>query len=126
MLSATVVLHAGGDRASNTVRGVHRIAGSLLGIGVAAGIKATHPTSAAQLLLVIGGAWGTNLLLRKCRYRSRASCPPQPQVRTQCPSGHPRPSRAVGRQRVQFAARDRLAPGSKFPSGAGQQRLMCG
>lgn len=63
VLSATVVLHAGGDRASTTVRGAHRVAGSLLGVVAAAGIEATHPASAVQLLLVLAGAWGMNLLL---------------------------------------------------------------
>ncbi|MGW4386211.1 FUSC family protein [Streptomyces sp. NPDC004685] len=51
VLSATVVLHTGGDRASTTVRGVHCIAGSLLGIGVAAGgegISDVYPTGHLQ------------------------------------------------------------------------------
>ncbi|MER5748628.1 FUSC family protein [Streptomyces sp. NPDC002088] len=63
VLSATVILHAGADRTSTTVRGLHRLAGTLLGVAAVAGMEALHPSRGLQLVLVILGAWGMNLLL---------------------------------------------------------------
>ncbi|MFI6118968.1 FUSC family protein [Streptomyces sp. NPDC051064] len=78
--------------ASTTVRGAHHVAGSLLGVAVAAGIEATHPASAMQLLLVLGGAWGMNLLLPR-NYTYAVICATVMALAANMATAPPRPSR---------------------------------
>lgn len=60
---AAVAAFGGSDHATRVVRGLHRIVGTLLGVGVAAAVLGLHPRGVAAVLVIVVLQVGAELLV---------------------------------------------------------------
>ncbi|MER5755842.1 FUSC family protein [Streptomyces sp. NPDC002088] len=65
VLSSAVVLHSGAARDFTLRRALHRVLGTLLGVVVVAGVWCLGPTRSEQVVILLIGVYGMNLLLSR-------------------------------------------------------------
>ncbi|MFF3503830.1 FUSC family protein [Streptomyces sp. NPDC003247] len=65
VLSSAVVLHSGAARDFTLERVLHRVLGTLLGVLVVAGVWSLGPTRSGQVVILLIGVYGMNLLLSR-------------------------------------------------------------
>ncbi|MFJ4620696.1 FUSC family protein [Streptomyces sp. NPDC088812] len=65
VLSSAVVLHSGAARDFALERALHRVLGTLFGVLVVAGVWSLGPTRSGQVVILLIGVYGMNLLLSR-------------------------------------------------------------